>query len=481
MVKAYRAAVIGSGPNGLAAAAVLAQAGVKVTVYESQIAPGGACRSGELLESGVMSDFGAAAHPLGVVSPVFKKLSLEQHGLVWLHPDVVFAHPFEEGEAGLVYRDLYRTANYRGRDENAWVALHGGVLKRWPSVVDTVLGPLIRLPRHPGALGAFGIRAIAPAKMTATALFREQSSRALFAGSAAHSFLPPNHIFTSAFGVLFGTAAQSTGWPVALGGSQAIVDALVNAVTSLGGKIITDCKVQSLKMVQPAEIIILDMTPRQILAMEGLHLSSRYQHALQRWRYGTSIYKVDLLLDGPPPWRDRRVASAGTVHVGGTLEEIQQAEYEARVGVLPRRPFVMVAQPSSIDPSRAPKGKFVMWAYAHIPHGCADPAAGENIMSQLERYAPGIRDRVLIRRDTTPAELESWNSNLVGGTIGGGSLDGMQQIFRPAIQQNPYSTGVPGVWVASSATPPGGGVHGMAGYHAATCALAELGSPYGII
>ena len=475
MAREYTAAVIGSGPNGLTAAAMLARAGVEVTVHEARDAPGGACRSGQLLGQGVVSDFGAAAHPLGVVSPVFRQLRLERHGLAWLHPDVVVAHPFDDGDAGLVYRDLHRTANSTGCDRRAWLALHRGVVEKWDNVVEAVLGPLVQIPRHPVALATFGVRAVAPARATATALFRDPRTRALFAGSAAHSVLPPNHLLTSAFGVLFGAAAQATGWPVALGGSQAIVDALVAEVGSHGGKIVTGHKVRDLRAVQPADITVLDLTPRQVLALEGLHLSPRYRSSLQRWRYGTAVYKIDLLLDGPPPWKDPRVAGAGTVHVGGTLEEIQQAEQEARAGVLPQRPFVMVAQPSSIDPTRAPPGRTVMWAYAHVPHGCADPAAGERIMGQLERFAPGIRDRVLLRRDTTPAELETWNPNLVGGTIGGGALDGLQQVFRPAFQRDPYSTGAPGVWLASSATPPGGGVHGMAGYHAAIRALAQLG------
>lgn len=471
MTRTNTAAVVGAGPNGLTAAAMLARAGLEVTVHEAGDTPGGACRSGPLLGEGISSDLGAAAHPLGVVSPAFRHLQLERHGLRWLHPEVVVAHPLDEGEAAVVYRDLYRTAEGLGRDGRAWVALHRGVTDRWKEVVSSVLGPLVQLPAHPLALAAFGARAVAPATLTASTLFRQARTRALFAGSATHSVLPPSHVLTSAFGVLFGAAAQTTGWPVAQGGSQAIVDALVAELTDQGGRIVTGHTVRDLRAVRPADIIVLDLTPHQVLALEGLNLPTRYRKALRRWRYGTAVHKIDLLLDGPVPWKDPQVAQAGTVHLGGTIEEIEVAERQARSGRLPERPFVMVAQPSSIDPTRSPESTTVMWAYAHVPYGCDDPRAGERVMNQLDRFAPGIRDRVLVRHDTSPAALQAWNPNLVGGTIGGGALDGLQQAFRPALQANPYATGVPGVWLASSSTPPGGGVHGMAGYHAATRVL----------
>lgn len=474
MTRTNTAAVVGAGPNGLTAAVMLARAGLEVTIHDAGDAPGGACRSGQLLGEGVISDLGAAAHPLGVVSPVFRHLQLERHGLRWLHPEVVVAHPLDEGEAAVVYRDLDRTAEGLGPDGRAWAGLHRGVTERWEEVVASVLGPLMQIPAHPLALAAFGVRAVAPATLTASVLFRQARTRALFAGSAVHSVLPPSHLLTSAFGVLFGAAAQTTGWPVAQGGSQAIVDALVAELIEHGGRIVTGHTVRDLRAVQPADLIILDLTPHQVLALEGLKLPPGYRKALRGWRYGTAVHKIDLLLDGPAPWKDPQVARAGTVHLGGTLEEIEMAERQARIGHLPERPFVMVAQPSCIDPTRAPEDATVMWAYAHVPYGCDDPRTGERVMRQLERFAPGIRDRVLARRDTGPEALETWNPNLVGGTIGGGALDGLQQAFRPALQANPYATGVPGVWLASASTPPGGGVHGMAGYHAATHALRHL-------
>lgn len=476
MTRRHTAAVVGSGPNGLSAAVILARAGVKVTVHEAGDTPGGACQSGQVLEKGVISDFGAAAHPFGIVSPVFRQLGLERHGLHWLHPEVVVAHPMDTGEAGLVYRSLDRTAEGLGRDGRAWSALHRGVVDRWEEVIASVLNPLIQFPDHPVAMATFGVRAVLPATATAAALFRNQRTRALFAGSATHSVLPPSHILTSAFGVLFGAAAQSTGWPMAEGGSQAIVDALIAELESHGGRVVTGHYVRDLREIGPADVIVLNLTPHQVLALEGLELSARYRKTLSRWRYGTAVHKVDLLLKGPIPWKDPRVALAGTVHLGGAMGDIVIAEKQARTGQLPDRPFVMVAQPSSIDPSRAPKGKTVAWAYAHVPYGCDDPATGERIMNQLERFAPGVRDHVVARHDTGPADLQAWNPNLVGGTIGGGALDGFQHVFRPALKIDPYSTGVPGVWLASSSTPPGGGVHGMSGFQAAIRALRELKS-----
>jgi phytoene dehydrogenase-like protein len=468
------AAVVGSGPNGLAAAVVLARAGLDVTVHEAAGAAGGAARSAAVLGPGTVVDLGSAVHPFGVASPLFAQLGLHRHGLEWLHPPVVAAHPLDDGPPGLLHRSLERTAEGLGADGRAWSLLHRGVVERWEETVESVLGPLVRVPEHPRALASFGLRAPWPAAATARALFRTEQARGLFAGSAAHAVLPPRHVLTSAFGTLFGAAAHATGWPVARGGSQAVVDALVADLEEHGGRVLVRSPVTDLAQVRPADVVLLDLTPRQVLGLRGLELPDRYRRALARWRYGTASYKVDLLLDGPVPWRDPRVAEAGTVHVGGTLAEIGAAEEQARAGRLPERPFVLVAQQGAADPSRAPVGRQVLWAYAHVPHGCDDPRAGERVLQQLERFAPGVRDRVRERVDTSPAGLEAWNANLVGGDIGGGALDGLQQVFRPAVQADPYATGVPGVWLCSSSTPPGGGVHGMAGYHAARRALRGL-------
>lgn len=468
------AAVVGAGPNGLAAAVVLARAGLDVTVHEAAGTPGGAARSAASLGPGTVVDLGSAVHPFGVASPLFSQLGLHRHGLEWLHPPVVAAHPLDDRPAGLLHRSLERTAEELGPDGRAWSVLHRGVVERWEQTVESALGPLLRVPEHPAALASFGLRAPWPAAATATALFRTEQARGLFAGSAAHAVLPPRHVLTSAFGTLFGAAAHATGWPVARGGSQAIADALVADLREHGGRVVLDSPVTDLDRVRPADLVLLDLTPRQVLGLGGLELPGRYRRALSRWRYGTACYKVDLLLDGPVPWRDARVAQAGTVHVGGTLAEIGAAESQARAGRLPERPFVLVAQQGAADPSRAPAGQQVLWSYAHVPHGCDDARAGERVLDQLERFAPGVRDRVLARVDTPPSGLQSWNANLVGGDIGGGALDGLQQVFRPAVQADPYATGVPGVFLCSSSTPPGGGVHGMAGYHAARRALTNL-------
>lgn len=468
------AAVVGAGPNGLAAAVVLARAGLDVTVHEAAGAPGGAARSSALLGPGTVVDLGSAVHPFGVASPLFGQLGLERHGLEWLHPPVVAAHPLDDGPAGLLHRSLERTAEELGPDGRAWTLLHRGVVDRWEETVEAVLGPLVRLPEHPVALAGFGLRAPWPAAATAQALFRTERARGLFAGSAAHAVLPPRHALTSAVGTLFGAAAHATGWPVAKGGSQAVADALVDELEEQGGRVLVDSPVTDLARVRPADVVLLDLTPRQVLALGGLELPARYRRALERWRYGTGAHKVDLLLDGPVPWRDPRVGQAGTVHVGGTLGEIGAAESEARAGRLPERPFVLVAQQGTADPSRAPAGRQVLWAYAHVPHGCDDPRAGDRLLAQIERFAPGFRDRILARVDTPPARLEAWNANLVGGDVGGGALDGLQQVFRPVVRADPYATGVPGVHLCSASTPPGGGVHGMAGYHAARSALAGL-------
>ena len=468
-----RAVVVGSGPNGLTAAVVLARAGLEVTVHEAADRAGGSLRSGEPLGDGVVSDLGAAVLPFAVASPVLSRLPLEQHGLRWLHPDVPMAHPLEDRPAALLHRDLDTTATGLGPDARAWRALHEPVVRRWESVVEGVLGPLLRVPSAPLALATFGARGVWPAQALARAAFRDETARALFAGSASHAVVPLNRPMTAAFGVLFGAAAHATGWPVAAGGSQAVADALVGVLREAGGAVVTGSPITSLAQVGQADLVLLDLTPRQVLALAGDRLPPSYSRRLARWRYGVATYKVDYLLDGPVPWSDPRVAAAGTVHVGGTLDEVAHAEAEVHAGRHPERPFVLLAQQSLVDPSRTPEGRQVVWAYAHVPHG-SDVPVGAQVDAQVERFAPGFRDRVLARVETSPSALEAWNPNLVGGDIGGGALDGLQQVFRPVASSVPYATPLPGVFLCSSSTPPGGGVHGMCGHHAATAALTAL-------
>lgn len=473
------AVVVGSGPNGLSAACILARAGWEVTVVEAQHFVGGAARSAPVLGEGTVVDQGAAAHPFGAVSPVFDLLGLQDHGLEWVRPEIAAAHPLETTVPGLLYPDFERTVHELGHDGPAWRALHAGPLRYWSEIVVDSLGPLLRWPDHPVAMAKFGLRAPWPTALTGK-IFRSEQARGLLAGAAAHATLPLSAPLTTAFAVMFNTLAFVNGWPVARGGTQTIVDALVAELTSYGGRIETGRQVTDLGELGESDVVMLDLTPRQLLRMRGLQLPAWYRKSLSRWRYGTAVHKVDLLLEGPVPWYDSRIGAAGTVHVGGTLEEIHRAEKLAARGTLPERPFVMVTQPTAVDPSRAPAGKHILWAYAHVPHGFRGPSqypniAGDRILEQIERFAPGLRERILMRVDHSPRDLEVMNSNLVGGSIGGGSLAGLQQIFRPAARLNPYRTGAPGVYLCSSSTPPGGGVHGMGGYNAATTVLRDLG------
>ncbi len=469
------ASVVGSGPNGLAAAVVLARAGLDVTVYEAADRAGGATRSAHVLAPDAVTDLGSAVQPFGIASPLFSRLPLERHGLEWLHPQVPMAHPLDGRPAALLEASMTATAEGLGRDGRAWRALHAGVVASWPHVVEAALGPLLRVPEHPLALVRFGARAAWPATALARAVFRDEPARALFAGSAAHSWLPLHRPLTAAFGVLFGAAAHASGWPVARGGSQSIADALVAELEANGGRVLTSAPVTDLAQVRPADLVLLDLTPRQVLAVAGEELPRRYAAALRRWRYGAGAHKVDYLLDGPVPWADPRVAAAGTVHLGGTSGEVAAAEAQVFAGRLAERPFVLAAQPSAVDPTRAPAGQHVVWAYAHVPHG-ADPSGGASaaVDAQFERFAPGFGDRVLARVESSPADLERQDANLVGGDVGGGALDGLQQVFRPVVSAVPYATPLEGVFLCSASTPPGGGVHGMCGYHGAQAAMADL-------
>ncbi|NLT25970.1 MAG: NAD(P)/FAD-dependent oxidoreductase [Microbacteriaceae bacterium] len=476
-----RAVVVGAGPNGLTAAAFLARAGWQVDVFERADAPGGAAASAPLLGDGTIVDLGAAGHPFGVASPAFAELALERHGIEWRHGDAAMAHPLEGRPAALLRRGLDATAAGLGRDARTWRALHGDLVARIDDHLENLLGPVLKLPPHPLALARFAPVAAPPAALLARTL-RTDEARALLLGSAAHAIAPLGSPFTGAFGTLFGALGMTRGWPVARGGTGAIMNALVSVLAAHGGRLHLGREVRDLRELPAADATVLGLTPRQIVrlaAASGRELPAPVARRLERWRYGAAAYKVDYLLDGPVPWTDPAVAGATTVHVVGSPAELLRAEAEVAARRLPQRPFVMICQQQAADASRAPAGRTVIWAYAHVPHGYRDAHPGEvrGLMeAQIERFAPGFRDRVLEARVMTPAQLEAWNPNLVGGDIAGGAMTRMQSLLRPGLTADPYRLG-PGLYLASSSAPPGAGVHGMPGAHAARAVLADHAPP----
>ena len=467
------AQIIGSGPNGLAAAITMARAGMKVDVYEAEAQAGGAARTMELTLPGFHHDFGSAVHPMAASSPFFTSLQLERYGLQWIHGSAPLAHPLDDGSAVILERDLVRHLSHAdtepGRDGRAWRKLVEPLVRRWPEFTQDTLGPVVHLPRHPFSLARFGYYAFQPASSLAKRLFTGERSRAMFAGLAAHSFLSLDQPLSSAIGLVIGAAAHAVGWPIPRGGSQTITDALVAHLLELGGKIHTGRRILALdELDSPGAMILCDLTPRQLLSIAGNHLDHNYAARLRRFRYGPAAFKIDYALSSPIPWRAPECRRAITVHVGGTIEEIARSEFAATHDAIAERPFLIVAQPSLFDSTRAPKGKHVGWVYCHVPNGSMVDMTGR-IEAQLERFAPGFRDCVMARHISSPAALEAMDANLVGGDINGGELSLRQFVFRPA--RGNYSTGTPNLYLCSSSTPPGGGVHGMCGYHAALMAL----------
>ena len=455
------ATIIGSGPNGLAAAILLARAGYRATVHEAAAQIGGGARSAALTLPGFIHDVCSAVHPMAVCSPCFEQFPLAVHGLRWVHPEAPLAHPLDDGSAVLLERSIDATAAGLGPDGDAWRRLVGPLADAWPRLRHDVLAPP-HLPRHPLAMAKFGLHAIRSARALAESHFRGTRARALFAGLAAHSALPLEAPPSAAIGLVLAIAAHAGGWPFPRGGAQRISDALAGYLQSLGGEIRTGSRVTTLP---DDSMVMCDVTPRQFLGLAGDRLPEAFRRALVRYRYGPGAFKMDWALDAPIPWRAPECARAGTVHVGGTLEEI--AEWEARhTG----RPFVLVAQPSLFDHTRAPAGKHTAWAYCHVPNGGTGDMT-DAIESQIERFAPGFRARILARHVLTPAALELLNPNLVGGDITGGAMDLRQCLLRPT--RLLYRTPLTGVWLCSSSTPPGGGVHGMCGFWAVRRACAR--------
>jgi len=466
--------VIGSGPNGLAAAIVLARAGVAVDVYEAQETAGGGARTLELTLPGFRHDFGSAVHPMAAGSPFFDALPLADHGLQWVHGVAPLAHPLDDGTAVTLEHSLKDQELVLGEDGAAWRDIMEPLATHWSDFVVDALGPAAKIPRRPLLMANFGRYAMQSARTLSNRHFKTERTRALFAGLAAHSFLSLDEALSPAVGLVIGAAAHVVGWPVARGGSQAIADALISYLRTLGGEIHTGRRIDSLDALEmdgSRKPILCDVTPRQLLRIAGNRLQRTYRKAMQDYRYGAAAFKVDYALSSPIPWKARECMRSVTVHVGGTFDEIAVSEYAARNGQIADRPFVLVAQPSLFDETRAPEGKHVAWVYCHVPNGCTVDMT-DRIEAQIERFAPGFRDCVLAKKVSPPAELERADENLVGGDINGGELSLRQFLFRPALGN--YYTGTKGLYLCSSSTPPGGGVHGMCGYHAATMALRRM-------
>ena len=467
-----RAIIVGAGPNGLTAAARLAAEGWEVEVYERAPYIGGAAASSTDIFNNSIVDLGAAGHPFGIVSPAFNALKLEDHGLEWLSAGYEMAHPFEGETAVLLSRSLTATAEELGADAQAWEKLHAPIVENIDEHIANLLAPILRWPRYPARLAQFGIPSVASASILGKTFVSTERARALLAGSAVHAIASPTQPFTGAFGLLFGALGMRGGWPVAKGGTQSIIDSLSSVIHAYGGKIFTDCNVSDLRELPRAEATILNLTPRQVLQLRGTSLPHHTRWILSRWKYGTAAFKVDFLLSEPVPWSDLRVGRAGTVHVGGTVAEISRAEKSAASGRMPDKPFVLVGQQFVADPSRG----LVLWSYAHVPHGYIERYPGEvreAIIRQIERFAPGFREVIVDTHETSPEGLESWNPNIIGGDIAGGAMTGAQTVFRPKISPKPHRLRS-GLYLASSATSPGAGVHGVAGWWAAEEALTDL-------
>jgi phytoene dehydrogenase-like protein len=464
------AVVIGSGPNGLAAAIAIAQTGRKVILFEANRNVGGGCKSAELTRPGYIHDICSAVHPFAVVSPFFKSLPLRHYGVEWVTPPVMLAHPMDDSPAACLHGSVERTSEGLGPDNAAYREMFDPLVKSWPEIADSLMGPL-RLPRHPLSLVRFGLRALQPATRLARRSFSGVQARALLGGIAAHGMIPLDTRPTGGIALGLTLAAHVGGWCFPRGGAQRLTNALAAHFESLGGEIVTNHAIHSIDELPPARAILCDLSPRPLLQIAGHRFPPRFRAALSRYRYGLGVFKVDWALDGPVPWIDEACTRAGTVHLGGTLEEIAACERQTWEGDHPDRPFVLLSQPTLFDPSRAPQGGHTVWAYCHVPRG-SDADMLPRIEQQIERFAPGFRERVIARAVRRPADIEAQNPNFVGGDIGAGATTLGQLFTRPTWRT--YSTPVRGLYICSASTPPGVGVHGMCGYFAARRALRDV-------
>jgi phytoene dehydrogenase-like protein len=469
----YDAVIVGSGPNGLAAAITMARAGYSVLVWEASATIGGGARSAELTLPGFLHDVCSAVHPLAAGSPFFKALPLERSDLEWIHPEIPLAHPLDDGSAACLHRSVDRTAEQLSGDSGAYRRLMKPLARNWEKLANEFLQPMLHWPRHPVALAGFGILGISPATLLAKFSFKHEPACALFAGIAAHSFLPLESIVSSAFGLVLAMAGHAVGWPIPRGGSQAITNALANYLRELGGKIESNHRLENLNDLSKSRAVLLDLSVWEFLRIAGQQMPLHYRRRLESFRHAPGIFKIDYALGSPVPWKAEACRRAGTIHLGGTIDEIAAAERDVAQGKIPERPFVLVAQQSLFDETRAPRGQHTLWVYCHVPFNCAIDMT-DRVESQIERFAPGFRDCILARHKKSAADLEKSNPNLTGGDINGGAANLLQLVARPILSPTPYRTPLPGVYLCSASTPPGGGVHGMCGYHAARAALRDV-------
>lgn len=465
----YDAVIIGSGPNGLAAAITLAREGWKTLVIEAADTIGGGMRTKELTLPGFHHDVCSAVHPTGVASPFFRSLKLEEHGLSWVHPEIPLAHPLDEGRAATLYSSLDSTADGLGADGMRYRLLFDALVANAQVLYPSIFTP-IAVPRHPLLMTRFGAPAAMPAEWLARLLFKTSEGRALFAGNAAHCVLPLDQPFTSAIGVLLQLSAHAVGWPVAKGGSQSIATALASVLREMDGEMICGWPVETMRELPPARAYLFDTSPSVLSRIASDALPDGFRKRLDAYRHGPGIFKVDYALSAPVPWTHEACRKAGTVHVGGTLDEIAASERDAYEGRHSERPFVLVGQQSLSDPTRAPAGKHTLWAYCHVPAGSTADME-PRISAQIERFAPGFRDVILARHTMNCAQVEAYNMNYIGGDIVGGMADLTQILTRPVVRLNPYTTPNPKIFLCSASTPPAGGVHGMCGFNAATTVL----------